>query len=165
MSALGSSTGSNATLWTLDRALPLLPQGALPMAAALATLGAFGMWWIRARPPFEPAIGAALCVSLALAPHGWSYDLVALLAVAAIVIELLAHALIDRRTLGLALLAGVFGVLPWLLYAVAFRRGGEEWTVGAPLALLALLMVVRRWSRIGSEAWTRVEREGAQVIG
>lgn len=69
------------------------------------------------------------------------------------------------RALGLTLLAAVFGVLPWLLYAIAFQRGGEEWTVVAPLALLALVMVVLHWSRVGSRAWTRVESEGARVIG
>lgn len=56
-------------------------------------------------------------------------------------------------------------MLPWLLSAIAFQRGGEKWTVVEPLALLALVMVVLHWSRLGSRAWTRVESEGARVVG
>ncbi len=164
VTALGTSAGSNATLWTIDRALPLLPRGVLPAAAALATLGTFAVWWIRTRPLFESVIGAALCVSLALAPHGWSYDLVVLLVTTAIIIELLAHVLVGRRAVGVVLLALVTGVLPWMLYAVAFRRGGEELTVLAPLALLALVVVAERWSRVRPRAWTEVEREGAEAM-
>ena len=56
-------------------------------------------------------------------------------------------------------------MLPWLLSAIAFQRGGEKWTVVEPLALLALVMVVLHWSRLGSRAWTRVESKGARVVG
>ena len=165
VTALGTSAGSNATLWTIDRALPLLPRGVLPAAAALATLGTFAVWWIRARPLFQPVIGAALCVSLAVAPHGWSYDLVVLLVTTAIILELLARAQAGGRAVGLVLLALVTGVLPWTLYAVAVRRGGEDLTALAPLALLALVIAAERWSRVHPRAWTDLEREGGQVIG
>lgn len=139
--ALQLSTGSNATGWTLDRALPLGGPW-LPMVAEVAVAAAW-LAWIRARRPALALLyGAAVPLSLFVAPHGWSYDQLQLLVTAAVILERLAALDEPRRLVGLAALYAILGVVPWFLYALAFERGGEEWSALVPLLALGLLVPI-----------------------
>lgn len=133
--------GSNATAWTIARLIgveaPLLGGG-----VALAVMVAFGVWSRRARPSLGLAIAVAIPVSLAVAPHGWSYDQLLLLNPLAVLIDRLVTHRVARAALALGAAA-----LPWLLYVIAFRRGGEELSVLTPLVVFALLLCVRHPSR------------------
>ncbi len=136
--ALQSSAGSNATGWTLDRVLPLGPF--VPIVAETLVVGLWLRWLVERRP--EPAllVAATIPISLFAAPHGWSYDQLQLLVPAAFALGRLA-ALDERaRRAGVVALFALVGVLPWLLYALAFARGGEEWSALTPPLLLALLV-------------------------
>ena len=48
------------------------------------------------------------------------------------------------RAAVLFLLAIALIPLPWLLYAIAFRRGDESWSAIVPLGMLATLAVAMR---------------------
>lgn len=130
--ALAGSPRSNATVWTLDR-LAGLPSWSGPLVAALA-IGAFATWSARVRPPLAPTFVAAIPVSVAVAPYGWSYDQLQLLV--PIAVALAATGGLARR----ALIALAAAILPWALYGLAFRRGGEELSVVTPLLVFAVLL-------------------------
>lgn len=138
--SLQAAPGSNATVWTIGRLvgveLPLLGG-----VVALAAVVTFGVWSRRARPSLALAIAVAIPVSLAVAPHGWSYDQLQLLIPLAVLIERIGPGSPARRAARAALAIGA-SALPWLLYVIAFRRGGEELSVITPLVVLALLLVV-----------------------
>lgn len=138
---LQGQPGSNATLWTIgrlvgaDRSL-LIGLGA---AAVLAVIVAFASWALRTRPSLSTAIATAIPVSLAVAPHGWSYDQLQLLIPLAVLPEWIGASSVARRvTRGALALAG--SAVPWLFYVIAFRRGGEELSVLTPLAVFVLLV-------------------------
>ena len=134
--ALQSSTVSNATLWTLDRAVV---SGSVVAPALLALLIAVVAWWWAVRRPTPHAlIAATIPVSLLAAPRGWSYDELHLLVTVAATLE--AFAASTSRLAWLAGLAAVTVVGPWVLYAVAFSRGGEELSVLTPLLLFAFFL-------------------------
>ena len=132
--ALAASPRSNATVWTLDRVTGL-PSWSGPAVAGLV-IGAFAIWFARTRPPLATTFIAAIPVSLAVAPYGWSYDQLQLLVPMAV--ALAATGRLARR----ALIALVATILPWSLYALAFRRGGEELSVITPVLVFTLLLVL-----------------------
>lgn len=140
--ALQSSTGSNATLWTLGRAV------GVPVVSFLAPLALllFLIVWLRLRRPGPLLlVGAAVPVSVALSPHGWTYDQLHLLITVAVIVELLSRGSAAARAVALGGLAVVAVVVPWLLYAVAFARDSEDWSALVPVLLLASLLAADRW--------------------
>ncbi|MBI3521469.1 MAG: DUF2029 domain-containing protein [Chloroflexi bacterium] len=136
---LQSAPGSNATVWTIGRVIGL-EAPLLGGAVAIALIVAFGIWSRRTRPSLALAIAVAIPVSLAVAPHGWSYDHLLLLVPLSVLIDRVGSGSVTRRA---AVVLGACA-LPWLLYALAFRRGGEELSAITPLAVFALLLVVGR---------------------
>lgn len=143
VAALQTSRGSNATLATFDRVVPTALAGPISIALVLA---AFFVWWRFARPRFEVLFAAAVCVSLLVAPHGWTYDQLHLAVVAAVILSRLpleGH----RRGVLLAGLAALAGAVPWWLYAQAPARNGEELSALVPLLLFALLLVADHQAR------------------
>ena len=145
---LQAAPGSNATAWTIGRVVGLGPQlqpsglilGAMAVAAVI---GAFAVWSRRTRPQLPLAIAAAIPVSLAVAPHGWSYDQLLLIVPLAVSFGTLAVRPPPERRRGVAALALVAVAIPWALYAVAFQRGGEELSVVTPLLAFAALWYLR----------------------
>lgn len=131
---------SNATAATLDRVFGL--SSAPIIGVALAVM-AFVIWWRMARPGLAALFGAAVAISLFIAPYGWSYDQLHVLIVAVVIVSCLPAAG-PLRTAGLVLLAVVAGLVPWLLYAAAFGRGGEELSAVTPLLFFALLVAAQR---------------------
>ncbi len=150
---LQSTTGSNATVWTLDRVLlsPFPPSVLPALLVALAAI-AFVAWWERARPPFASLVAGAVALSLFLAPHGGSYDQVLLLVPAAVAIGALSRVDARARVLAVLAIALVFVVLPWILYSVAVARGApgpapdlhEEWSALTPLLALCVVIALDR---------------------
>lgn len=138
--ALQLSTGSNATGWTLDRAVALGPW--LPALAVGALVVAWLAWARARRPDLALLYGSGLAVSIFAAPHGWSYDQMLLLVTAAAILDRLASLSEPRRLAGLVSLYATLGVLPWILYLLAVERGGEEWSAVTPLVALGLLLGV-----------------------
>jgi hypothetical protein len=138
------STGSNATAWTLGR---VLPGGALVgplfVAAAVAALVA---WWRTGEQPAVTRIAAAVAVSVFVAPHGWSYDQLLLLVPLAAILGHAAALRGARRAIALTAAAVITGLVPWLLYAVAFQRAGEEWGATTPILFFGLLVLMERWA-------------------
>lgn len=138
---LQAAPGSNATVWTIGRLIGI-EAPLLGGVVALAVIVAFGIWSRRARPSLALAIAVAIPVSLAVAPHGWSYDQLQLLIPLAVLVDRIGGpGSPTRRAARAALVLGA-SALPWLLYLVAFRRGGEELSVITPLAALGLLLFV-----------------------
>ncbi|HEV2011282.1 MAG TPA: glycosyltransferase family 87 protein [Candidatus Limnocylindria bacterium] len=148
---LQAAPGSNATVWTIGRLIgieaPLLPL--IGGVVALALIVAFGVWSRRTRRSLALAIAVAIPVSLAVPPHGWSYDQLQLLIPLAVLVDRIGGGSPTRRAARAALVLGA-SALPWLLYLVAFRRGGEELSVITSLAVFALLLFVL--DRFRSEA-------------
>lgn len=147
-SGLQAAPGSNATVWTIGR-LVGVEMPVLGGIVALAAIIAVGVWSRRARPSLALAIAVAIPASLAVAPHGWSYDQLHLLVPLALLIELIGPVSPTRRAIRAAVVLGA-SVLPWLFYMIAFRRGGEELSAITPLLVLALLLVVLAWPRYRS---------------
>ena len=108
-----------------------------------ALLAAFFVW-ARKGQPLPVVIGAAVPVSLLAIPYGWSYDHLLLLLTAAVILAVVASARARARAAVLFLLAIALIPLPWLLYAIAFRRGDESWSAIVPLGVLATLAVATR---------------------
>lgn len=157
---LQSAPGSNATLWTIGR-LVGVEMPLLGGVIALAAIGAFGLWSRRARPSLATAIAVAIPVSLAVAPHGWSYDHLLLMVPLSVLIDRIGAGSATRRA-ARVVLALAAAALPWSLYAVAFRRSGEELSVITPLAVFVLLLVVGRRHTSEDGRWPRApERRGS----
>lgn len=133
-------TGSNATVWTLGRVLPL--PGIAPLLALAAILALAG-WWRTSGAPARTLVAGAVPVSLFVAPHGWSYDQVLLLVTLAAILAELSALRGTLRTVALILVAAVAVPLPWSLYAAAFAAGGEERSALTPLVFFALLVAAR----------------------
>lgn len=149
VAALQSSNGSNATALTLDRAVAL--PFVVPITVA-ALLGTFAAWWHVARPRFAVLFAGGVAVSLAVAPHGWSYDQLHLAVVVAVMIGLLAT--VPRgRVAGLVGLVVIAVAVPWALYVPSFGRNGEELTAFVPVLSFACLVALDRWvTRVSSLA-------------
>jgi hypothetical protein len=142
---LQATAGSNAAAWTLGRVLPGGPLvGPLCVAGALLALT---LWWRMRDRPAIARVAAAVAVSVFVAPHGWSYDQLLLLVPLAVIVADTSALRGGRRSIALALTALVSGVLPWMLYALAFRRESEEWSAITPALFFGLLVLVERWSR------------------
>lgn len=139
---LQAAPGSNATVWTIGR-LVGLEAPLLGGVAAIAVIAAFGVWARRTRPQLAAAIATAVPVSLMIAPHGWSYDQLQLLVPLAVLIDRTGDARSSISRAVRATLALGASAVPWLLYVIAFRRGGEELSVLSPLVVFALLLLVR----------------------
>jgi hypothetical protein len=60
------------------------PTAALLTAIPLAILALAGVWWVRARLDARTALGLGIVLSLVVAPHDYSHDLLLLGAVAAV---------------------------------------------------------------------------------
>lgn len=150
-SGLQASNGSNATLWTVGRILgtttgPTTGLEAATIAAAAAVIGAIAAWalWARAvRPSLPLAIAAAAPISLAVAPHGWSYDQLVLLVPLAAIFAAVGTRPEPQRRRRVVSLTVLAAAVPWSLYALAFRRGGEELSVLTPLLLFGALWYLR----------------------
>jgi glucan phosphoethanolaminetransferase (alkaline phosphatase superfamily) len=142
--ALQRSTGSNATLWTIGRAVGV---PALSAAALLALVAALLAWAWRRRPAPLVLIAAAVPVSVAVAPHGWTYDQLHLLVSAAVVLGIVERA--PWRTLALVILVTVTALLPWWLYLIAVARHSEDWSALVPVAMFALVLACDRAAERG----------------
>lgn len=139
--ALQTSTGSNATGWTIARAAPpLLPPEVTSALTIVGALAVLAFWWRVRRPDPMLLVAGAIPVSLYVAPHGWSYDQLHLLITYAVVLERLARLASAERVIGLVALALVAVVVPWALYARAFTTGGEELFAIVPVLAFALLV-------------------------
>ncbi len=138
--SLQSAPGSNATVWTIGRLIGVeAPQ--LGGIVAILMIGGFGLWAYRTAPPLALAIAAAVPASLAVAPHGWSYDQLQLLVPLSFLFDRIGHAAPRPRAMGLVALAVGAAALPWALYVVAFSRGGEELSALTPLLTLGLMCI------------------------
>jgi hypothetical protein len=141
---LQASSFSNATGWTIARPFTadfLIPSALVVVACVVALVA----WWWRARPGTLHLVAGALPASVLVAPHGWSYDYVALLPTLIAGIALASGA----RMRGLALVAVALPavVVPWALYIVATRRNGEDLSALVLIAAeLAIIAAVRRRS-------------------
>lgn len=154
------TTGSNATVWTIDRALP--GSAAVTAILAVAALAALAVWW-RARPrPAPTLVAGAVAVSLFVAPHGWSYDQLLLLVTLAAVLAEGARLDDARRVAVAGTAAAVFALFPWALYALAFRRGSEEWSALTPLLAFALLVGSASWADRRARATPQLTRRQEQ---
>jgi hypothetical protein len=142
--ALQASHGSNATGWTLHRVLPGGP--AIDLASELALVAVWALWWRERRPALPLAVAAAVPVSLFVAPHGWSYDQLHLLVPLTVAVALVAPRDVAHRTRWMVAFAGLVA-LSWLLYAVAFERGGEEWSAVTPVLFFAALVAADALAR------------------
>lgn len=142
---LQRTTGSNATVWTIGRVIPLPFIAPVLAASSLVALAA---WW-RSRSAPLLRIAGAVPVSLFVAPHGWSYDHLFLFVTYAAILGRLALIAGRRRLVALMLTAAAAAPLPWLLYGAATVRGGEEWSAVIPLAAFGLLVLADRWAAEG----------------
>ena len=142
LTALQSTSGSNATGWTIDRALAA-PRWISPVAVALA-LASLVAWILARRPAASTLIAGAVPVSIFAAPHAWSYDAVPLLISVAVLVAIFARGGGTARALGLTSVGVLAIVVPWAAYALAFRRGGEEWTALVILAFFPLVVLADR---------------------
>ena len=146
-SALQATSGSNATLWTVGRiargALPVELATLLAAVAVLLALAAWVRWYRAARPALWLAMAAALPISLAVAPHGWSYDQLVLVIPIAVILRAIGLRRESPRRRGTVIVALVATIVPWALYALAFRRGGEELSALTPLLVFAALWYLR----------------------
>jgi hypothetical protein len=135
-SRIGGAAVPRSTLFGLAGAA----LGPATWAVVLVIAGGF-LWWARGRPlPY--VIGAAIPISLFSIPYGWSYDHLLLVIPVAVILAAIAREGERYRLAILGLLALVFVLLPWSLYAIAFRRGDESWSAFVPAALLATLALV-----------------------
>lgn len=138
--ALQGTQGSDATLWAVGR----IAGGPTAAAAAvLCALAAFGLCYRAARPALWLAMAVAVPISLAVAPHGWSYDQLVLIVPLAVIFRTLGSRPPGPRRRGTVVVALAATIVPWTLYALAFQRGGEELSVLTPLIAFAALWYLR----------------------
>ncbi|HEV2009866.1 MAG TPA: glycosyltransferase family 87 protein [Candidatus Limnocylindria bacterium] len=142
-SALQATTGSNATLWTVGRIVGA-ERSPLAAAAVIVAITAWALWHRAVRPSLPLAIAGAVSVSLAVAPHGWSYDQLVLLVPLGIIFEALPARPQPERSRRVVLVTLLAVTVPWALYALAFQRGGEEFSVVTPLLVFAAVVVLHR---------------------
>jgi len=138
---LQETSASNATGWTIAR--PFVADFRLWSALLIgACVAGFIAWWVRARPELSRLVAAALPVSVLIAPHGWSYDYIAL--VPSVVVGVAIASESARRIVGLLVLAVLVVLGPWILYLVAFRRNGEDLSAWLLVAAEVLFITLAR---------------------
>lgn len=139
---------SNATGWTLTRPLTadFGPWSALVVGVSLVALV---IWWWRLRPDVVRLAAATLPASVLVAPHGWSYDYIALVPTVVVAVAVASRA----RPPALVSLALTASVLPWLGNVVAFARNGEELSALVLVLAegLALVVLARPLPRAGDD--------------
>jgi MFS family permease len=149
--ALQTSTGSNATGWTLGR---VVGGPAASVASVFALVLAFAIWWRRRAPEYRYLIAAVVPVSVFVSPHGWSHEQLYLLVSAVIVAASVAALRGRERLLGGVALLLIFAVLPWAL----FNSLDEAASAFVPIAVFALVVAIETLSRspasIARSAWT-----------
>ena len=139
--ALQVTSASNATGWTIAR--PFTADFRLWSALVIvACVGGLVAWWMRARPELSRLVAAALPVSVLIAPHGWSYDYIAL--VPSVVVGAAMASGSRRRIVGLLMLAVLVVLAPWTFYLVAFRRNGEDLSAWLLVVAEVLLITLAR---------------------
>ena len=144
---------SNSTVWTLDRAIGQVPWIGPAMAIGL---GLATFWWVaRSRPSWLWVVCASTALSVAVAPYGWSYDELLLLPVALPIIAVTSGWRTAERVAMLLATAVVLDVLPWILHAVALRRGGEELNAFVPVLALGLVVLAHAHPRSGPRSAMR----------
>lgn len=144
---LQQTSASNATGWTIAR--PFVADFGLWSTAIVGlAVVALALWAIRSRPPIGLLASAAMPVSVLVAPHGWSYDYIALLPTAVVGVGIASAS--QRRVLALVAVALTVVAVPWLLYIVAFQRNGED--------LTAWLLIVAEAALIAASTRIQVSR-------
>ncbi|HYR93600.1 MAG TPA: glycosyltransferase 87 family protein [Methylomirabilota bacterium] len=134
---LQASSFSNATGWTIAR--PFTAAFLVPSAVVVvACVAALVVWWWRARPDLLRLVAGALPVSVLVAPHGWSYDYIALLPTLVAGVGLASGSRMRTAALGAVALLAV--LVPWLLYSVAMGRNGED--LSAPFLIVAEVAII-----------------------
>jgi len=108
----------------------------------LAVLALTVVVWCRGRD-LPRRLSVLLPLSLVAAPYAWSYDQLVLFASVAVAIAIAATAP-NIRLGALVLLILVAVALPWALYALAFRVGGESFSALGPIALIGAMLVIDR---------------------
>ncbi|MDQ2952753.1 MAG: glycosyltransferase 87 family protein, partial [Chloroflexota bacterium] len=115
----------------------------VPLAAALIAVCAALM---ARRMDTLSLLALLTSLSLVVTPYAWSYDFLVLACPWAFVLGRVAR---TRGAPALALrlgLVAVASILPWLLYAVAFGRGGETLSMIVPAATALLVAAATRMS-------------------
>jgi hypothetical protein len=126
-----------ATVWGFSMDLFGTPvPGAIFLAIVVIAVVAIAQRRIFRELPF---LGLVIIISLLATPYIWSYDFLVLAVPWAIVLAELQRKSAARRFLFLIGLIAVASLLPWVLYALAFTRGRETWSVVVP-AMTALLL-------------------------
>ena len=138
-------TGSNATVWTIGRVIPGAPVIA-PVVVAGA-IAALVIWWRVVEPPAPVLVAGAVAVSVLVALHGWSYDQTLLLVTLGAILGQIGALAGKARIAALIATSMILCVLPWLLYAIALQRSGEEWSAITPLLTFGLLATVSARAR------------------
>lgn len=106
-------------------------------------VAAFAAWSSRAQPPFFAYYGAAVALSLAATPYGWSYyDTVLAVPAAAAIAAVPTPTL--RRLTTLVALAAVTVVMPWVFYLATYRTGEDPLGAVPPLASLLIVIALTR---------------------
>ena len=136
---LEATSFSNATGWTIAR--PFLSDYiGVSTAVVVVTVLALALWAVRQRPAPLPLVAASLPVSVLVAPHGWSYDLIALLPC---VVYGLERANVARaRAVALAIVVVVAVLLPWVLLVGASARNSEDIFALYPILVAMLIGLV-----------------------
>jgi hypothetical protein len=134
---IGGAPVGRANIWGIAES-PWL--GGLVLLLLIAVL----LLWQRERRAPAVVAAAALPLSLLAAPYGWSYDQLVLAVSVAACLSLIGSMRAPLRAAALALVAAVLVPLPWLLYALAFKRGDESASLLTPLAVFATLLVLDR---------------------
>lgn len=140
-SRLQDTSFSNATGWTIARPLTAawLPLSALVVAVCVL---AFLVWWWRTRPDVVRLVGAALPVSMLVAPHGWTYDYITLLPT--VIVGIGAAVRAPGRVV-LPAFAVIVAAAPWTMAIVAVALNTED--LSAALLVCAEFAILSRWPR------------------
>jgi glycosyl transferase family 87 len=107
---------------------------------AAALLVGFISWWRARRPAFIPLMGAALALSLFVAPYAWSYDQVLLLVPLLVLVGWTLRTGARGRIIGFGLLT-LFTAVSWWLHLASFARGNEVLIGLMPLVVFLAVIV------------------------
>lgn len=126
---------------------------------AAALLVGFISWWRARRPAFIPLMGAALALSLFVAPYAWSYDQVLMLVPLLVLVGWTLQTGARGRVIGFGLLT-LFTAVSWWLHLASFARGNEALIGVMPLVVFVAVILTSflvadaptRGATVGSEA-------------